>query len=153
MLIYNKEKHKQLVKRFIELTNEGRSLDRKNSATLFTYDRIVADKIYWTHREEFVRIFKNFLTNKMSYQKFEDYFSGIYWKAYRESALIKRDLERIESFIPNAESEQFSNRMTGIYRLLDAVDDGLASEQEVLDHVKETCLKNQIFKDELDIWL
>lgn len=56
---YNNERHKYLVKRFIELKNHGKSLYHENQdefGELLEYDGAVAEQIYLAHREEFVKI-------------------------------------------------------------------------------------------------
>lgn len=42
--------------------------------------------------------------------------------------------------------------MNIIFRIFETVEDGYRSKQEAMAYIKETCLRYQIFKDEIDIW-
>ena len=109
---YNNERHKQLVKRYLDLKNQGKSLSIENDqafSELSKYDSTVAQQIYWAHREEFIKAIKNLLTRNIDFDKFEGTFLYIYWTTNREAKLSQRDLKQIEKFEPepSAELEEF----------------------------------------------
>ena len=57
-MIYNKEKHKQLVIRSRDLKNQGKTLFRENPeeySELLGYEIAVEEQIFWTNRGEFSR--------------------------------------------------------------------------------------------------
>ena len=70
-MIYNKERHKQLVIRLKDLSREER-------LELNHYNVEVEEQVFWTHREKFVRIMKDFLDNVLDFDQFETAFSFLY---------------------------------------------------------------------------
>ena len=154
---YNNKRHKQLVKRYLDLKNQGKSLSSENDQAfreLREYENTVAQQIYWAHREEFIKAIKNLLTKNIDFDKFEDTFLGIYWTTNRETKLFQRDLKQIEKFEPepSAELEVFYIGVNCILRALETVENGFSSKQEVINSIKEICLRDKILKDEIDIW-
>jgi hypothetical protein len=67
-MTYNKERHKQLVIHSQELKNQGKNLFLENPEEgyeLSKYNVGVEEQVFWTHREDFVLIIKNFLNNNI----------------------------------------------------------------------------------------
>ena len=155
MRIYNKKRHKELVKRLLDLRNQGKILfqeNRKEFLELIPYDIVVEEEVYWAHREEFVKIIKNFLTGNIDFDEFEIAFSVLYSKVRKEFESFSIDLEQIEKFQPSTRSDKFAIVMNAFYRKFEEVEDEYVTEDEAMNYIKETCLRRQIFKDELDIW-
>lgn len=92
------------------------------------------------------------MTRSINFAEFEDIFSELYSRAAKEYKSFSRNLNQIENFKPSPGSDRFSWAIHGIFRIFDAVEDEFTSEQEATSYVKETCLRNRIFKDEIDIW-
>ena len=156
MSTYNKERHKELVRRCLDFQNQGTSLFRENfkeDFELTEYDGAVSEQVYWSHREEFIPIIKNFLTNNIDFDKFDGNFSVVYQKATREYFLLRRDLKQIEKFEPSTRPDSFNTPMNVIFQIFETVEDGYRSKQEAMVYIKETCLRYQIFKDGIDIWI
>ena len=154
-MTYNNERHKQLVKRFLDLRNQGKRLfheNRKEDFELNKYDGAVEEQLYWAHREEFIKLIKNFLTHTIDFDEFNSDFLFLYNNVRREHNLFVRDLEQIEKFQPSTRPEQFANIMSAFFRMLEQVLDEYITEQEAMNYIKETCLRSQIFKDEVEIW-
>ena len=155
MRIYNKRRHKELVKRLLDLRNQGKILfheNRKEFFELIQYDIVVEEQVYWAHHDEFVKIIKNFLVNNISFDEFETAFSVLYYKVRKEFESFSTDLEQIENFQPSTRPYIFASIINAFYRQFEEVKDEYITEQEAMKYIKETCLKSQIFKDELDIW-
>ena len=156
-IIYNNEQHQELVKLAIELNKQGKCIYKENPKEdrgLSWYDNIVIGEIYWAYSPEFVTIIKNLLTTNIDFEEFDDTFSSIRTKAQRDYHLLHRDLKQIENFTSTFSTtrELFRSAIDSIYRSLELVEDEYSSEQEVTSDIKEICLRQQIFKDEIEIW-
>ena len=147
-MIYRKERHKQLVIRSQYLKNQGKTLFRENPeeySELLDYEIAVEEQIFWTHRENFVLIIKNFLDNILDFDEFETAFSFLYEEVRKEVNMFKIDLEQIDKFQPSTRSDRFASVIGSIYRQFEEVEDEYCTEQEVKDYVKEAYLKFQKF--------
>ena len=77
----NKERHKQLVIRSQDLKNQGKNLFLENpeeDSELSKYNIAVEEQVFWTHREDFFLVMKNFLDNILDFDEFETAFSLLY---------------------------------------------------------------------------
>ena len=149
-MTYNKERHKQLVIRSQDLKNQGKNLFLENpeeDSELSKYNIGVEEQVFWTHRENFVLIMKNFLDNIIDFDEFETAFSLLYWKTSEEVDMFIIDLKQIEKFQPSTRSYRFTSVIGSIYRQFEEVEDEYCTEQEVKDYVKEAYLKFQKFEE------
>ncbi len=149
-MIYNKERHKQLVIRSQDLKNQGKNLFLENpeeNSELSKYNIGVEEQVFWTHRENFILIMKNFLDNIIDFDEFETAFSLLYEKVRKEVNMFKIDLEQIDKFQPSTRSYRFASVIGSIYRQFEEVEDEYCTEQEVKDYVKEAYLKFQKFEE------
>jgi len=149
-MTYNKERHKQLVIRSQDLKNQGKNLFLENpeeDSELSKYNIGVEEQVFWTHRENFVLIMKNFLDNILDFDEFETAFTLLYHKTREEVNMFKIDLEQIDKFQPSTRSYRFASFIGSIYRQFEAVEDEYCTEQEVKDYVKEAYLKFQKFEE------
>lgn len=143
-MTYNKERHKQLVIRSQELKNQGKNLLLENPEEIFElskYNVAVEEQVFWTHRENFVLIMKNFLENILDFDEFETAFSLLYEKVRKKVNMFEIDLEQVDKFQPSARSYRFASVIGSIFRQFEKVEDEYCTEQEVKDYVKETYLK------------
>jgi hypothetical protein len=63
---YNRKRHKQLVIRSQDLKNQGKSLFIENpeeDSELSKYNIAVEEQVFWTYREDFFLLMKNFIDN------------------------------------------------------------------------------------------
>ena len=149
-MTYNKERHKQLVIRSQDLKNQGKNLFLENPeehSELSKYNIGVEEQVFWTHRENFVLIIKNFLDNILDFDEFESAFSLFYEEVRKEVNMFKIDLEQIDKFQPSTRSYRFASVIGSIYRQFEEVEDEYCTEQEVKDYVKEAYLKFQKFEE------
>ena len=145
-MTYNKESHKQLVIRSQDLKNQGKNLFLENpeeDSELSKYNIAVEEQVFWTHRENFVLIMKNFLDNILDFDEFETAFSLLYKEVRKEVNRFKIDLEQIEKFQPSTRSYRFASVIGSIYRQFEEVEDEYSTERDVKDFVKEFYLKSQ----------
>ena len=143
-MTYNKERHKQLVIRSQDLKNQGKNLFLENpeeDSELSKYNIAVEEQVFWTHREKFVLIMKNFLDNILDFDEFETAFSLLYRKTTEEVDMFIIDLKQIEKFQPSTRSYRFASVLGSIYRQFEEVEDEYCTEQEVKDYVKEVYSK------------
>ena len=150
-MAYNKERHKQLVIRSQDLKNQGKNLFLENpeeDSELSKYNIAVEEQVFWTHREDFFLVMKNFLDNILDFDEFETAFSLLYRKTREEVDMFIIDLKQIEKFQPSTRSYRFASFIAAIFREFEEVEDEYCTEQEVKDFVKEVYLKFQNFLTE-----
>ena len=149
-MIYNKERHKQLVIRLRDLKNQGKTLFRENPeeySELLDYEIAVEEQIFWTNRGEFFLVMKDFLDNIINFDEFETAFTLLYYKTREELDMFVIDLKQIEKFQPSTRSDRFAGYINAIFREFEAVEDECCTEQEVKYYVKEAYLKFQKFEE------
>ena len=149
-MIYNKERHKQLVIRSQDLKNQGKNIfleNPKESSELSKYNVEIEEQVFWTHRENFVLIMKNFLENILDFDEFKTTFSLLNDEVRKEVNMFEIDLEQIDKFQPSTRSYRFASFIGSIYRQFESVEDEYCTEQEVKDSVKEAYLKFQKFEE------
>ena len=149
-MIYNKERHKQLVIRSQDLKNQGKNIfleNPKESSELSKYNVEIEEQVFWTHRENFVLIMKNFLENILDFDEFETAFSLLNDEVRKEVNMFEIDLEQIDKFQPSTRSYRFASVIGSIYRQFEEVEEEYWTEQEVKDYVKEAYLKFQKFEE------
>ena len=149
-MTYNKERHKQLVIRSQDFKNQGKNIFLENpeeASELSKYNIAVEEQVFWTHRENFVLIMKNFLDNIIDFDEFKTAFSLLYKEVRKEVDMFKIDLEQIEKFQPSTRAYRFASFIGSIYRQFEEVEEEYCTEQEVKDYVKEAYLKFQNFEE------
>ena len=146
-MTYNKKRHKQLLIRSQILKKQGKNLFLENpeeDSELSKYNIGVEEQVFWTHRENFVLIMKNFLENILDFDEFETAFSLFYEEVRKEVNMFKIDLEQIDKFKPSTRSYPFASVISSIYRQFEEVEDEYCTEQEVKDYIY---LKIQKFEE------
>ena len=149
-MTYNRERHKELVIRSQNLKNQGKNLFLENPeeySELLDYEIAIEEQVFWTHRENFVLIMKNFLDNILDFDEFESAFSLFYEEVRKEVNMFKIDLEQIDKFQPSTRSYRFASVIGSIYRQFEEVEDEYCTEQEVKNYVKEAYLKFEKFEE------
>ena len=66
--IYNKEKHRQLLKYSEDLRKQGKSLEKESSEDSFellSYSALVYSQLNWEIKDQYLEIIKEFLENKI----------------------------------------------------------------------------------------
>lgn len=134
-----------------DLKNQGKNLFLENpeeDSELSKYNIAVEEQVFWTHRENFVLIMKNFLDNILDFNEFETAFSLLYKEVRKEVNRFKIDLEQIDKFQPSTRSYRFASVIGSIYRQFEEVEDEYSTERDVKDFVKEFYLKSQNNEEE-----
>ncbi|WP_391593827.1 hypothetical protein [Winogradskyella sp.] len=133
-----------------DLKNQGKNLFLENpeeDSELSKYNIAVEEQVFWTHREDFFLLMKNFIDNIINFDEFETAFSLLYRKTSEEVDMFIIDLKQIEKFQPSTRSYRFASVIGSIYRQFEEVEDEYCTEQEVKDYVKEAYLKFQNFEE------
>ena len=149
-MIYNKERHKQLVRLSQDLKNQGKSLfreDQEKDSELCKYNIEVEEQVFWSYRENFVLIMQNLRDTILDFDQFETTFSLLYNKVRKEAEMFKIDLEQINKFQPSTRSYRFAIVMCSIYRQFEEIEDEYCTEQEAKEYVKECYLEFQKFEE------
>ena len=147
-MTYNKKRHKQLVVYSQYLKSQGKNIfidNPEESSELSKYNVGVEEQVFWTHRENFIIIMKNFLDNILDFDEFETAFSFLYDEVTKEVNMFIIDLKYIDKFQPSRRSYRFADVIGSIYRQFEEVEDEYCTEQEVKNYVKEYYLKSQKF--------
>jgi hypothetical protein len=148
---YNKKRHKQLMIRSQDLKNQGKNLFIENpeeNSELSKYNIAVEEQVFWTHREDFFLLMKNFIDNIFDFDEFETAFSLLYRKTTEEVDMFIINLKQIDKFQPSPRSYRFASFIGSIFRQFEEVEDEYCTEQEVKDFVKKVYLKFQNFLNE-----
>ena len=148
---YNRKRHKQLIIRSQDLKNQGKNLFIENQeeySELSKYNIAVEEQVFWTHREDFFLLMKNFIDNIFDFDEFETAFSLLYWKITEEFDMFIINLKQIYKFQPSPRSDSFASFISSIFRQFEEVEDEYCTEQEVKDFVKKVYLKFQNFLNE-----
>jgi hypothetical protein len=148
---YNRKRHKQLVIRSQDFKNQGKNLFIENPeeySELSKYNIAVEEQVFWTHREDFLLLMKNFIDNIFDFDEFETAFSLLYRKTTEEVDMFIINLKQIDKFQPSPRSYRFASFIGSIFRQFEEVEDEYCTEQEVKDFVKKVYLKFQNFLNE-----
>lgn len=148
---YNRKRHKQLMIRSQDLKNQGKNLFIENpeeDSELSKYNIAVEEQVFWTHREDFFLLMKNFIDNIFDFDEFETAFSLLYRKTTEEVDMFIINLKQIDKFQPSPRSYRFASFIGSIFRQFEEVEDEYCTEQEVKDFVKKVYLKFQNFLNE-----
>ncbi len=105
------------------------------------------EQVFWTHREDFFLVMKNFLDNILGFDEFETAFSLLFRKTTEEVDTSIIDLKQIEKFQPSTRSYRFASFIAAIFREFEEVEDEYCTEQEVKDYVKQAYFKFQKFEE------
>ena len=146
-MTYNKKRHQELVMRSLDLEHQGKALfneDDNAYTELIHYNIAVEEYVFWTHRENFISIMKDFIIGIIDFDEFKNTFSQLYSKTTKELDMFKKNLEQIEKFQPSTRPYSFASAVIAIYRKFDDVIDEDCTEQDLMDYVKKTYLEIEI---------
>jgi hypothetical protein len=111
---YNKEKHRQLLKYSEDLRKQGKSIakeSREDYLKLLSYSAMVYSQLNWEIQDQYLEIFKEFLSNRITSAKFYE--------------ILEEKLEL---------SEELSNTLQ-----FDVIDEKAANFTDFLDNLSTSC--------------
>ena len=141
---YNKVRHLELFRRFLDLEKQGKDLymeNRDEYLEFLHYQSRVEDSIFWKSREEFAFLMENLINDSIDMEQFKIAFSRLWWKSIKEDDIFKedeRDLKRVKNFQHNPRSDGFCGLVTAVFRQFEVLEDEDCTEQEVKDYVRDT---------------
>ena len=143
---YNKEKHYQLLKYSEDLRKQGKFIgkeSREDYLKLLSYSAMVSSQLNWEIQGEYLGIFKEFLSNRITSVKFCEILEEKLELNDELSNKLQCDIihEKLANFIEFLDKVCDRNRES--YRL-----PGHISESELRKEIEETYLKIEKFLEE-----
>ena len=145
-MTYNKIRHLELLRRFLDLKNQGKDLYRENRneyMELLHYRGRLEDHAFWKNRKQFVLLMDNLIHGLIDMEKFEITFSRLWKETFRADSAFQMDLKRVENLQLDPRSDGFGSWVTSVYRQFEVLEDEECTEQEVKDYVQNTLQKIQ----------
>jgi len=139
-MTYNKIRHLELLRRFLDFKKQGKNLYRENRdeyMELLHYRCMLEDHAFWNNREQFVLLMKNFIHDSIDMEEFEIAFSRLWWETIKAYDAFEIDLKRVKNFQPNPRSDRFGSFVTFVYRQFEVLEDEDCTKQEVKDIVRD----------------
>jgi hypothetical protein len=119
-MIYNQQRHIQLLNRSEDLKNQGKSFYQESpeeSLELSSYNVAVEEKIFWEERYKGEELMQDFLNRKIDGQEFFDRVFGL-----RRNLMIERDqflvqlgAGEVKDFQPDPRSKKLSGFLDGLF--------------------------------------
>ena len=140
-MTYNKIRHLELLRRFLDLKNQGKDLYRENRneyMELKEYKCALYHHIFWKSKEQFVLLMENLVTDSIDMEEFETAFSQLWWKTMEQDEALQMDLKRVENLQLDPKSDGFGSFITAVFRQFEVLEDEECTEQEVKYYVQNT---------------
>lgn len=137
---YNKVRHLELLRRFLDFEKQGKDLyteNRDEYLELLHYRGTLEDYTFWKSREQFVLLMENFVNDSIDMEQFKIAFSRLWWENMEAHDAFKIDLKRVKNFQPNPRSDRFCSFVTFVFRQFEVLEDEDCTEQEVKDLVRD----------------
>ena len=138
-MTYNKIRHLELLRRFLDFKNQGKDLyteNRDEYMELQEYRCALYHHIFWTRRKEFVLCMKTYVHDSIDFEQFEIDFSKLWWKSMKEDKALQIDLKGLKNFELDPKSDGFGSFITAVFRQFEVLEDEECTEQEVKDYVR-----------------
>jgi len=139
-MAYNKIKHLELLKRFLNFKKQDKSLYRENREEymeLLHYKCRLEGQIYWENRKEFVLLMENFVNDSIDMEEFEIAFSRLWRETFKASMSFQMDLKWVENVQLDPRSDGFSSFVTFVFRQFEILEDEDCTDSEVKDIVRD----------------
>jgi len=140
MMTYNKIRHLELLRRFLDFKNQGKDLYRENRneyMELLHYRGRSEDHVFWKSREQFVLLMENFIHDSIDMEQFQYAFSRLWRETFKADNAFQMDLKRVKNLQLDPRSDGFGSFVTFVYRQFEVLEDEDCTEQEVKDLVRD----------------
>ena len=140
-MTYNKIRHLELLRRFLDFKNQGKDLyteNRDEYMELQEYRCALYHHIFWTRRKEFVLCMKTYVHDSIDFEQFEIAFSRLWRDSMKEDKALQIDLKGLKNFELDPKSDGFGSFITAVFRQFEVLEDEECTEQEVKDYVRDT---------------
>jgi len=138
-MTYNKIRHLELLRRFLDFKNQGKDLyteNRDEYMELQEYRCALYHHIFWTRRKEFVLCMKTYVHDSIDFEQFEIAFSRLWRDSMKEDKALQIDLKGLKNFELDPKSDGFGSFITAVFRQFEVLEDEECTEQEVKDYVR-----------------
>lgn len=119
-MIYNQQRHIQLLKRSQDFKDQGRSFYKESpeeSLELSSYNAAVEKNIFWQQRYKVAELMQDFLNRKIDGQEFCDRVFGLRRNLMiaRDKFLIQLGAGEVKDFQPDPRSKKLSGFLSGLF--------------------------------------
>lgn len=145
-MVYNKIRHLELLRRFLDFKKKGRSLYKENRdeyLELLHYRSRLENHTFWYNREQFVFLMENFIHDLINMEEFEIAFSRLWYKTLEVDKTFQEDLKQVENLQLDPRSDGFGSFLTFVFRQFEVLEDEDCTEQEVKEIVRNVLRKIQ----------
>jgi|GEM_PF-1629723 len=123
-MIYNQQRHIQLLKRSQDFKDQGKSFYKESpeeSLELSSYNAAVEENIFWQQRYKVAELMQDFLTRKIDGQKFCDRVFGLRRNLMiaSDKFLIQLGAGEVKDFQPDPRSKKLSGFLSGLFGYCD----------------------------------
>jgi hypothetical protein len=140
-MTYNKIRHLELLKRFLDFKKQGKDLYRENRdeyMELLEYRCALYHHIFFKSKEEFALLMENYVHDSIDFEQFEIAFSRLWKETFRAESAFQMDLKRVENLQLDPRSDGFGSLVTAVFRQFEVLEDEECTEQELKDYVQNT---------------
>jgi len=137
---YNKIRHLELLRRFLDFKNQGKYLYRENRdeyMELQEYRCALYHHIFWKSKEQFVLLMENYVHDSIDFEHFKIAFSRLWRESMKEDDALQIDLKGLKNFQLDPKSDGFGSLVTSVFRQFEVLEDEECTEQEVKDYVRD----------------
>ena len=119
-MIYNHQRHIQLLKRSQDFKNQGKSFYKESpeeSLELSHYDVVVEQYIFWQQRYKVYELMQDFLNKKIHGQEFSSRVFGLRRNLMiaSDQFLVQLGAGEVKDFQPDPRSKKLSGFLTGLF--------------------------------------
>ena len=119
-MIYNQQRHIQLLKRSQDFKDQGKSFYKESPEEyweLSSYSAAVEQNIFWQQRYKVAELMQDFLNRKINGQEFCDQVFGLRRNLMiaRDKFLIQLGAGEVKDFQPDPRSKKLSGFLTGLF--------------------------------------
>ena len=140
-MIYNKNRHIELLNHFLDLEIQGKDLyieNRDEFMELQKYQSILHHNIFWKSKEQFVLLMENYTHNSIDMEQFEIAFSQLWWETMKVYETFEIDLKELKNFELDPKSDRFGSWVTAVFRQFEVLEDEECTEQEIKYYIQNT---------------
>lgn len=119
-MIYNQQRHIQLLKRSQDFKDQGKSFYKESpeeSLELSNYNAAVEENIFWQQRYKLAELMQDFLNRKIDGQEFCDRVFGLRRNLMiaSDKFLIQLGAGEVKDFQPDSRSKKLSGFLGGLF--------------------------------------
>lgn len=145
-MTYNKSRHLELFKRFLDFQKQGKHLQDENQdeyLELLDYRCASEEHVFWKSRRQFTLLMENFINDSIDAEELSDSFSGLHRKTVDAHDTFEIDFEKLEDFQPDPRSNGFGSLMTFVYRECEGLEEEYYTKEQFKDLVRDVMPKIQ----------